>query len=133
MTGTNALVVGIANEHSYAFHIAKSLKDAGANLLFTHLPGEKMERRVRKAVDALGIEDPWLMPLDAASDDDLDAVFAKVGGDFGRLDVLVHSIAFADKDYLKEGRFTETPRDVFTQACDISAFTKIAMLHSRNR
>ena len=41
MTGTNALVVGIANEHSYAFHIAKSLKDAGANLLFTHLPGEK--------------------------------------------------------------------------------------------
>ena len=129
MTGTNALVVGIANEHSYAFHIAKSLKDAGANLLFTHLPGEKMERRVRKAVDALGIEDPWLMPLDAASDDDLDAVFAKVGADFGRLDVLVHSIAFADKDYLKEGRFTETPRDVFTQACDISAFTKIAMAH----
>ena len=92
MTGTNALVVGIANEHSYAFHIAKSLKDAGANLLFTHLPGEKMERRVRKAVDALGIEDPWLMPLDAASDDDLDAVFAKVGADFGRLDVLVHSM-----------------------------------------
>ena len=129
MTGANALVVGIANEHSYAFHIAKSLKEAGANLLFTHLPGEKMERRVRKAVDALGIEDPWLMPLDAASDDDLDAVFAKVGTDFDRLDVLVHSIAFADKDYLKEGRFTETPREVFTQACDISAFTKIAMAH----
>ena len=79
----------------------------------------------RKAVDALGIEDPWLLPLDAASDDDLDAVFAKVGADFGRLDVLVHSIAFADKDYLKEGQFTETPRDVFTQACDINAFTKM--------
>ena len=114
MTGTNALVVGIANEHSYAFHIAKSLKDAGANLFFTHLPGEKMERRVRKAVAALGIEDPWLMPMDAASDDDLDAVFAKVSADFGRLDVLVHSIAFADKDYLKElaslGKLLSTPR-----------------------
>ena len=56
-------------------------------------------RRVRKAVDALGIEDPWLMPL-AASDDDLDVVFAKVGADLAVL-MLVHSIAFADKDYLK--------------------------------
>ncbi|MEM7230239.1 MAG: enoyl-ACP reductase [Planctomycetota bacterium] len=127
MDGKRGIVVGIANDHSYAYFIAESLIRAGAECLFTHLPGEKMERRCRKAVKQLGIEDPWLVPMDAGSDDDLDAVFKKVGEDFESIDFLVHSIAFADKEWLKEGVFPATPREVFTQAMDISAYTFLAM------
>lgn len=123
MQGKRGLVVGIANERSYAWYIAQSLYAAGATCLFTHLPGDKMKRRCRKAVEALGIDDPTLTSMDAGSDEDLDRVF----GDLGDIDFLVHSIAFADKDWLREGAFTATPRDVFTQALDISAYTYMAM------
>ncbi len=127
MTGKRGLVTGIANDYSFAYSIAQSLIREGAQCLFTHLPGEKMERRCRQAIDQLGIKDPWLMPLDAGSDENLDAVFAKIGADFGMIDFLVHSIAFADKDWLKDGKFTSTPRQVYTQAMDISAYTYAAM------
>lgn len=127
MTGKRGLVVGIANERSYAWFIAKSLAREGAECLFTHLPGEKMERRCAGAVAELGIAKPWLMPMDASKDEDLDAVFARLGADFGTIDFVVHSIAFADKDWLKNGKFTSTPRKVFTDALDISAYTFMAM------
>jgi enoyl-[acyl-carrier protein] reductase I len=74
-----------------------------------------------------GGEDPWLVPLDAGSDEELDAVFEKIGVDVGSIDFLVHSIAFADRDWLKEGVFAGTPREVFSQALDISAYTYMAM------
>ena len=123
MDGKRGLVVGIANDYSYAYYIAQSLVREGAECLFTHLPGERMERRCRKAIEQLGISDPWLEPMDAASDEDLDRVFAKIADDFKTMDFLVHSIAFADKTWLQEGKFTDTPREVFTQALDISAYT----------
>lgn len=129
MDGKRGLIVGIANERSYAWYIAQSLLKHGATCLFTHLPGEKMERRCRGAIESLGVTDPWLMPLDASSDEQLDQVFARLGSDFGSIDFLVHSIAFADKDWLKPGSFTATPRQVFTQALDISAYTYVAMAH----
>lgn len=127
MDGKRGLIVGIANDHSYAYYIAESLLREGAQCLFTHLPGEKMERRCSKAIDQLGVKDPWLVPLDAGSDENLDQVFAKLKADFGTIDFLVHSIAFADKDWLKDGAFASTPRQVFTQALDISAYTYMAM------
>jgi enoyl-[acyl-carrier protein] reductase I len=127
MAGKRGLVVGIANDHSFAYYIAESLRKHGADCLFTHLPGEKMERRCRKAIEGLGVNDPWLEAMDAASDEDLDRVFAKLKADVGTIDFLVHSIAFADKDWLREGVFTSTPRQVFTQAMDISAYTFAAM------
>ncbi len=127
MDSKRGLVVGIANEHSYAYFIAQSLIHHGAECLFTHLPGDKMRRRVERAVGELGVKDPWLEPLDASSDDDLDRVFAKIGSDFGTIDVLVHSIAFADKTWLKNGSFAATPRQAFSQALDISAYTYMAM------
>lgn len=127
MDGKRGLVVGIANDHSYAYFIAESLLRHGAQCLFTHLPGEKMERRCAKAIDQLGVKDPWLASMDASSDEDLDRVFAKLAADVGSIDFLVHSIAFADKDWLKEGAFTATPRNVFTTALDISAYTYMAM------
>jgi len=127
MDGKRGLVVGIANDHSYAYFIAESLLKHGAECLFTHLPGEKMERRCVKAIDQLGVKDPWLASMDAGSDEDLDRVFAKIGSEVGSIDFLVHSIAFADKDWLKDGAFTGTPRNVFTTALDISAYTYMAM------
>lgn len=127
LSGKVALVVGIANERSYAWHIAKSLREHGARLAYTHLPGEKNEHRTRRSIEALGETSPWLVPLDASSDADIDAVFAKFSASFDRLDTFVHSIAFADRTWLSPGNFTETPREAFAQALDISAYTLVAM------
>ena len=123
MQGKRGLVVGIANERSYAWYITQSLLDSGAECIFTHLPNDKMERKARKAIEALGVENPVLIPMDASSEEDLDRVFSGLD----EIDFLVHSIAFADKDWLKEGKFSATPREVFTQALDISAYSLVAM------
>ncbi|NNF42075.1 MAG: enoyl-ACP reductase [Phycisphaerales bacterium] len=129
MDGQRGLVVGVANDHSYAYSIAESLKREGAECLFTHLPGEKMERRCRKAITQLGIDDPWLASMDAGSDEELDRVFDRLASDVGTIDFLVHSIAFADREWLQPGRFAATPRAAFSQALDISAYTYMAMAH----
>jgi enoyl-[acyl-carrier protein] reductase I len=129
MDGKRGLVVGIANDHSYAWFIAQSLLHHGAECLFTHLPGEKMERRVRRAIEQLDAGEPWLEPMDAGSDEDLDRAFARIADEFGRIDFLVHSIAFADREWLKDGTFSATPREAFARALDISAYTYIAMAH----
>lgn len=127
LEGKYALIVGIANERSYAWHIAKALKDHGAHLAFTHLPGEKNERRTRRAVEELGVSDPWLAPLDAGKDADIDQVFASYGQRFECLNILVHSIAFADREWLQVGKFADTPRAAYLSAVDISAYTLLAM------
>jgi enoyl-[acyl-carrier protein] reductase I len=127
MDGRKGLVVGVANDHSYAWFIAESLVREGAECLFTHLPGEKMERRASKAIESLGVSKPWLVPMDAGSDEDLDRAFDRLGREAGPIDFLVHSIAFADKEWLKDGVFAATPRAAFTQALDISAYTLLAM------
>ncbi|MDP6890762.1 MAG: enoyl-ACP reductase [Phycisphaerales bacterium] len=127
MDGKTGLVVGIANDRSYAWFIAESIIREGGTCLCTHLPGEKMERRARKAIEALGVADPWLRPMDASSDESMDEAFAAVAEATDTLDFLVHSIAFADRDWLQQGKFTATPREVFTQAMDISAWTYMAM------
>jgi enoyl-[acyl-carrier protein] reductase I len=91
------------------------------------MPGEKMERRTRKIVEGFGVANPWLQPMDVAQDADIAACFERVGKDFGQIDFIVHSIAFADKDWLKLGKFAATPRSVFLNAMDISAFSYMAM------
>ncbi len=127
LDGKTGLIVGVANDRSYAWHIAQAMHEQGATVAFTHLPGDKNERRTRRAVEKLGIAEPWLVPLDASSDDDLDAAFARYQDDFDRMDFLVHSIAFADRDCLQPGRFTGTPREAYLSAIDISAYTLAAM------
>ena len=127
MDGKRGLVIGIANDNSYAWFIAQSLIREGAECLFTHLPGERMERRCRKAIENLGVADPWLRSMDASSDETLDQVFEDIHEDIKRLDFVVHSIAFADKDWLREGKFVATPREVFAQALDISTYTYMAV------
>ncbi len=128
--GKVALIVGIANERSYAYFIAQSLIAHGCRCAFTHLPGEKNERRTRRAVESLGVSgggDPWLTPLDAGNDLDIDAAIATFEQSFDRLDVLVHSIAFAERDWLQPGKFVDTPRAAYLQAIDISAYTLVGI------
>jgi enoyl-[acyl-carrier protein] reductase I len=127
LSGKVGLVVGIANDRSYAWYIAKSLIEHGARVAFTHLPGEKNERRTRRAVDELGIPEPWLVPLDASKDEELDAAFAAYADSFDAMHFLVHSIAFADRDWLQVGKFASTPRQAYLSAIDISAYTLLAM------
>jgi enoyl-[acyl-carrier protein] reductase I len=127
LEGRTGLVFGLANDRSIAWHIARNLIAQGAVCGFAHFPGEKMERRVRKTLEAGGVSDAWLYPCDAGRDEDLQAVFEAAGRHFDKLDFVVHSIAHADREYLREGSFTETPRQVFAEALDISAYTLIGM------
>ncbi len=129
LDGKRGLVFGIANDRSYAWHITQRILSHGGECLYTHLPDEKgkMERRCRMAVEELGVKEPWLMPCDAAKDGDLDAVFEKVKADFGKIDFIVHSIAFADRQFLQVGNFHTTTRAAYAQALDISAYTLLAM------
>src|SRR3954466_209822 len=127
LSGKTALVVGIANERSYAWFIAQALHQHGAKIAFTHLPGEKNERRTRRAVEALGIAEPWIVPLDASKDAELDAAFASFSDRFDTLNILVHSIAFADRQWLPPGKFVETPRAAYSGAIDVSAYPLLAM------
>ncbi|MCC6678984.1 MAG: enoyl-ACP reductase [Phycisphaerales bacterium] len=127
LDGKTGLVVGIANDRSYAWHIAKAIQENGGRCAFTHLPGEKNERRTRKAIEELGIKDPWMFPLDAGSDAELDKTFSNYAERFDAMHFLVHSIAFADREWLQIGKFVETPRAAYLSAIDISAYTLLAM------
>jgi enoyl-[acyl-carrier protein] reductase I len=127
LDGTKGLVFGVANDRSLAWMAASNLMSEGATCAFTYLPGEKMERRVRRTLETAGVADPVLVPCDASKDEDLDAAFDAVAARFDTIDFVIHSIAYADREYLQEGRFADTPRDVFAQAMDISAYTLLAM------
>lgn len=127
LDGKKGLVLNIANDRSIAWHIAHQAKQHGATCGYGFLPLAKMERRVRKALEELGETDPWLHPCDVGRDEDIEAFFQAAKDKFGTIDFLVHSLAFADRDYLSIGKFTATPRDVFKQALDISAYSLIAL------
>src|ERR671911_2896366 len=108
--GKQALVLGVANQRSIAWAIAKRLADEGASVAFTY-QGERIEKNVRDLADS--VSSPLVTECDVRSDDDVARVFREVGEAFdGGLDLLVHSVAFAAAEDL-EGRFTDTPRDRF--------------------
>jgi enoyl-[acyl-carrier protein] reductase I len=121
------LVFGVANDRSIAWHIARNAVAEGATCGFPYLPGEKMERRVQKTLEDGGIADAWLFPCDVASDEHLDALFSAAAERFGHLDFIVHSVAYADREYLRPGRFADTPRATFAQALDISVYSLLAV------
>ncbi len=129
LDGKKGLIFGIANSHSIAWHIAGNVLKQGGTCGFGHLPGEKMERRVKKAMDEGGFAGEWLYPCDVSNDASIDAFFAAVKEKFGQIDFMVHCLAFANHQYLNkvEGNFTATPREVYTQACDISAYSLIGL------
>jgi len=121
--GKQALVLGVANKRSIAWAIAHRLADEGAQIAFTY-QGERIEKNVRDLAET--VSSPLVTECDVRSDDDIARVFAEVSETFGGgLDVLVHSVAFAAAEDL-EGRFTDTPRDRFWMALDISAYSLVA-------
>ena len=121
--GKTALVMGVANKRSIAWAIAKRLSDEGARLAFTY-QGERIEKSVRDLAET--VASPLVTECDVRSDADLERVFSQVGETFdGGLDLLVHSVAYAAAEDL-EGRFTDTPRDRFWMALDISAYSLVA-------
>src|SRR3954447_22708133 len=117
------LVLGVANRPSIAWAIAKRLADGGAQLAFTY-QGERIEGNVRELADS--VSSPLITACDVRSDEAIARVFGEVSDAFGgELDILVHSVAFAAAEDL-EGRFTDTPRDRFWMAVDISAYSLVA-------
>src|SRR5918999_441915 len=121
--GKRGLVLGVANRRSIAWAIARRLAEGGAQLAFTY-QGERIEKGVRELADS--VSSPLVTECDVRSDDDVARVFAETGDAFGgQLDLLVHSVAFADARDL-EGRFTDTPRDRFWLALDVSAYSLVA-------
>jgi enoyl-[acyl-carrier protein] reductase I len=121
--GKQALVLGVANQRSIAWAIAKRLADEGASVAFTY-QGERIEKNVRDL--AATVSSPLVTECDVRSDEDLERVFSEVADTFGGgLDLLVHSVAFAAAEDL-EGRFVDTPRDRFWMSVDISAYSLVA-------
>lgn len=122
LAGKKGLILGVANDKSIAWGVAQACKREGADLGFNYL-GEMMEKRVRPLAEEAGAS--FIEPLDVSDDAQMDDFFAKVEQHWGKLDFLVHSIAFANKDALK-GRFSTTTRQDFQLALDVSAYSFIA-------
>jgi enoyl-[acyl-carrier protein] reductase I len=121
--GKQALVLGVANRRSIAWAIAQRLHEEGAELAFT-FQGERIEKTVREL--AATVDAKLVTACDVRSDDDVARVFAETAEAFGGgLDILVHSVAYAAAEDL-EGRFTDTPRDRFWMALDVSAYSLVA-------
>jgi enoyl-[acyl-carrier protein] reductase I len=121
--GKRGLVLGVANRRSIAWAIAKRLAEGGAQLAFTY-QGERIEKSVRELADS--VSSVHITECDVRSDEGVARLFAEIGDVFGgQLDLLVHSVAFAAAEDL-EGRFTDTPRDRFWLALDVSAYSLVA-------
>jgi enoyl-[acyl-carrier protein] reductase I len=122
--GKRALILGVANKRSIAWAIARRLADEGAEVAFT-FQGERIEANVRDLAGT--VSSRLVTACDVRSDDDVERVFRELEELWpDGLDVLVHSVAFAAAEDL-EGRFTDTPRDRFWMAVDISAYSLVAM------
>jgi len=123
MDGKIVLIFGVANKNSIAWGITKKFHEEGATILLSYA-GEIMEKRVFPLAQELGIE--FVESADVTKDADLDAIFEKVKAKYGRLDVLVHAVAYANREDL-DGRFIDITREGFKLALDISAYSLIAM------
>jgi len=123
-SGKKGMILGVANDFSIAWAITQKLLAEGADVGFTHLPGEKMERRVRKLAEPAGAK--LIAPCDVQKDEDVARVFAEAQTTMGSLDFVLHSIAFAPVKDL-ECPFLECSRDGFRTAMDISVYSLAAV------
>jgi enoyl-[acyl-carrier protein] reductase I len=123
MQGKRGVVMGVANDRSIAWGIARAVAAQGAEIAFTY-QGEALEKRVKPLAESVGSS--LLLPCDVADDASMDATFDAVAKAWGKIDFLVHAIGYADKQFLR-GRYLDTPRDAFLQAMDISCFSFVAV------
>ena len=119
MQGKRGLIMGVANDHSIAWGIAKTLAAHGAQLAFTY-QGEALGRRVKPLAESIGSD--FVMPCDVEDIASVDAVFAEIEKQWGGLDFYVHAIGFSDKSELK-GRYADTSRENFSRTMVISCFS----------
>ncbi|MCS1407044.1 MAG: Enoyl-[acyl-carrier-protein] reductase [NADH] FabI [Verrucomicrobia subdivision 3 bacterium] len=124
LEGKLGLVFGVANKRSIAWAIAQAWHEAGATLAFTY-QGDRLKRNVEQLAATFG-DDVLLLPCDVTSDEDIAEVFTQVKAKFGKLNLLLHSIAFAPRQAL-EGNFVDTDRESFRVAHDVSAYSLVAV------
>ncbi len=123
MAGKRGLIMGLANDRSLAWGIAKALGEHGAELAFSY-QGETLEKRVRPLAEQLGSD--LLIDCDVSSNDALDAAFAKLRERWDKLDFLVHAIGYSDKNELR-GKFVDTTIDNFLLTMNISVYSFVAV------
>jgi enoyl-[acyl-carrier protein] reductase I len=119
LAGKRALVLGVANDHSIAWAIARAFHDHGAELALTYA-GEAFERRVRPLAEELGVS--LVLPCDVQQDEQVQGVFEQLQAHWPQVDIVVHSIAFAPREELKE-EFSRTTREGFRVALEVSAYS----------
>lgn len=124
LTGKKALIVGVANNKSIAYGIAKQMHEQGAEIALTY-QGEKLKGRVEKVADELGSS--IVLPLDVTSDEQISHVFDELKNQWGGLDILVHSVAFAPREELEGRMIDASTREGFSIAHDISAYSLTAL------
>src|SRR5436190_1236720 len=118
------VVFGVANKRSIAWAIAQAWHKAGAKLAFTY-QGERLKENVEELAGTFGA-DTFILPCDVTKDEEIATVFKTIGEKFGKLNLLLHSVAFAPKDAL-EGQFLNTSREAFRVAHDVSAYSLVAL------
>lgn len=125
LTGKKALILGVANDKSIAWGITRALKDQGASVALTFL-NEQLKKRVEPLSVECGAD--FIHEMDVTIDEHYTSLKERVEKEWGKFDILVHSLAFANKDDLRCD-FSDTSRDGFKLACDISAFSLIGLCH----
>jgi enoyl-[acyl-carrier protein] reductase I len=125
MQGKRGLIMGLANDKSIAWGIAKALADAGAELAFSY-QGEALLKRVGPLAAQLGSD--IVLPCDVADMDSVDALFSELEAKWGKLDFIVHAIGFSDKNELR-GRYVDTSKDNFMMTMDISVYSFTAVVN----
>src|SRR3979409_494574 len=128
LAGKLGIVFGVANKRSIAWAIAQAWHKAGAKLAFTY-QGERLKENVEELAGTFGVE-TLILPCDVARDEEIVRVFDTVRENFGRLHLLLHSVAFAPKEAL-EGEFVNTSREAFRIAHDVSAYSLVALDRGR--
>jgi enoyl-[acyl-carrier protein] reductase I len=123
MNGKKGLIVGVANNKSIAYGIAKACKEQGAEIAYTYL-NEALEKRVRSVAEELGSDKVY--PLDVSKPEEIAAVVQSIEKDFGKIDFLVHAVAFAPKEALSEP-FIKTTKEAFNVAMNISVYSLVEL------
>ncbi len=124
LAGKFGVVFGVANKRSIAWTIAQAWANAGAKLAFTY-QGERIRDNVEELAGSFG-QDTLILPCDVTRDEEIAKVFQTVGQTFGKLDLVLHSVAFAPREAL-EGRFVNTSREAYRIAHDVSAYSLVAL------
>ncbi len=123
LTGKRGLIMGVANDRSIAWGVAKQAREQGAELAFTY-QGDALKKRVIPLAESVGSD--IVIPCDVTDEASIDAAFAEVGKHWNRLDFVLHAIAFSDKNELK-GRYLDTSRENFRMSLDISCYSFTAV------